>query len=130
MLQKETKVKTADNTGVAVLKCIHIKKKKKKIGFIGDLIYLIIKKIKREKNLKKKKIYFGLIINTKIQTYRKNGIFLKSDKNQVLLLNKENNQFLGTRLYSPVFKEIRLLVDGKKRIMRYEKIVSLAKSFI
>lgn len=130
MLQKETKIRTADNTGVHTLKCIHIKKKKQKYGYVGDLIYLVINKLKKQKNLIKKQIYFGLIITSKFYLYRKDGIFLFSNKNRVLLLNKENMNFLGTRIYGPVYKEIRLIVDGKKKVVRYEKILSLTKKLL
>lgn len=130
MLQKETVVKSADNTGVKSLKCIHIEKKKQKIASIGDLIYLVVKKFIKKKNLVKKKIYFGLVINIKQYVYRQDGFYIKSDLNQVLLLSKENKQFLGTRIYSPIYKELRFIVEGKKNIIRYEKIISIAKKLI
>lgn len=130
MIQKETVVKSADNTGVRYLKCIHIEKKKKKIASIGDLIYVVVKKFIKKKNLIKKKIYFGLLINIKQNIFRQNGFYIKSDYNQVLVLSKENKQFLGTRIYSPIYKELLYIVEGKKNIVRYEKIVSLAKKLI
>lgn len=130
MIQKETIVRSADNTGVRFLKCIHIEKKKKKIASIGDLIYIVVKKFIKKKNLIKKKIYFGLLITLKQHTFRKNGFYIKSDLNQVVILSKDNKQFLGTRIYSPIYKELRFIIEGKKNISRYEKIVSLAKKLI
>lgn len=120
---------SSDNTGVRLLKCIHIKGTKK-YGYIGDLINIVVNKFKSKKKLYKKNIYYGLIIATKRKVYRADGIFLKSDFNRVLVLNKETNQFLGTRIYGPVYKEIRQIKDGKKKLVRYEKIVSLAKKMI
>jgi ribosomal protein L14 len=129
MLQKETKILTLDNSGVHSLKCIHVNSNKK-YGFVGDLLSVVIKKFKIKKKLFKKQIYFGLIICSKINTYRLDGMFIKSDFNRILVLNKESNSFLGTRLYGPIYKEIRQDVYGKKRLLKYEKIVSLSKKII
>lgn len=129
MLQKESKITSSDNTGVRLLKCIHINGNKK-YGNIGDLINIVVNKFKSKKKLIKKQIYYGLIITTKQNTYRGEGIYLKADCNKVLVLNKETKQFIGTRIYGPVYKEIRQLKDGKKRLLRYEKIVALTKKII
>ena len=129
MLQKETKILSSDNTGVGLLQCIHVQNKKK-YGTIGDILNVVVKKFKVQKNLVKKQIYCGLIICLKSIVYRLNGIYVKSDQNRVLLLNRESLQFLGTRIYTPVYKEIRQFTVGKKKLLRYEKIVSLTKKFI
>jgi len=128
MLQKETKIKNSDNTGVKLLKCINIKGNKK-YGLVGDLLSIVVNKFKMKKKLFKKHIYYGLIISTANFYYRKDGVFIKSDINRILVLNKDK-VFLGTRIYGPIYKEIRRLVDGKKKLVRYEKVVSLAKKTI
>ena len=78
MLQKESKITSSDNTGVRLLKCIHINGNKK-YGNIGDLINIVVNKFKSKKKLIKKQIYYGLIITTKQNTYRGEGIYLKAD---------------------------------------------------
>jgi len=128
MLQKETKIINADNTGVKLLKCINIKGNKK-YGLIGDLLSIVVNKFRMKKKLLKKHIYYGLVISTISYSYRLEGIFIKSDLNRLVVLNKDN-QFLGTRIYGPIYKEIRRIVDGKKKIIRYEKVVSLSKKII
>ena len=128
MLQKETKIINSDNTGVKLLKCINVRGNKK-YGMIGDLLNVVVNKFRMKKKLLKKQIYYGLVISTVIQSYRLDGIFIKSDFNRILVLSKDK-QFLGTRIYGPIYKEIRYLVDGKKKLVRYEKIVSLAKKTI
>jgi large subunit ribosomal protein L14 len=128
MLQKETKISTLDNTGVKLLKCIHINSNKK-YAFVGDLLSLVVNKFRSKKKLKKKQIYYGLLVNSKFQQYREEGIYIVSDKNKVVLLSNENYQFLGTRIYGPIYKEIINITEGKKKI-RYEKIISLAKKLI
>jgi len=129
MLQKETKISSSDNTGVKLLKCIHVSFNKK-YAYVGDLLSLVITKFRSKKKLKKKQIYYGLLIASKFSKYRIEGIYIVSDKNKVLLLNVENKQFLGTRIYGPIYKEIRNIIDGGKKKIRYEKIVSLAKKSI
>jgi large subunit ribosomal protein L14 len=128
MLQKETKIVNSDNTGVKLLKCINIKGNKK-YGLIGDLLSIVVNKFRMKKKLLKKHIYYGLVISTISYLYRLEGIFIKSDSNRLVILNKDK-QFLGTRIYGPIYKEIRRIVDGKKKIIRYEKVVSLSKKTI
>lgn len=128
MLQKETKIMNSDNTGVKLLKCINIKGNKK-YGLVGDLLSIVVNKFRMKKKLLKKHIYYGLVISTINPYYRLEGVFIKSDANRLLVLNKDK-QFLGTRIYGPIYKEIRRIVDGKKKIIRYEKVVSLAKKTI
>lgn len=118
----------SDNTGVKLLKCINIKGNKK-YGLVGDLLSIVVNKFRMKKKLLKKHIYYGLVISTINPYYRLEGVFIKSDANRLLVLNKDK-QFLGTRIYGPIYKEIRRIVDGKKKIIRYEKVVSLAKKTI
>jgi ribosomal protein L14 len=81
--------------------------------------------------LVKKKIYYGLIISTKIPLYRKDGIIVKSDFNRMVLLSSENLQFLGTRIYGPIYKEIVNITDKKKKkTQKYAKVVSYAGGII
>jgi ribosomal protein L14 len=81
--------------------------------------------------LVKKKIYYGIIISTKSILYRIDGTFIKSDYNRIVLLARENLKFLGTRIYGPIYKEIRLITDKKKKkTQKYPKVVSYAKNLI
>jgi ribosomal protein L14 len=69
MLQKETKIINADNTGVKLLKCINIKGNKK-YGLIGDLLSIVVNKFRMKKKLLKNHIYYGLVICTLGYCYR------------------------------------------------------------
>jgi large subunit ribosomal protein L14 len=129
MLQKESKLRIFDNTGARTVKCINVRQKKKR-AFIGDLITIVITKFKAKKKLIKKQLYYGLVVCTNFFLYRPDGIRLKTDSNRIFILNKGSKLFLGTRVYGPVYREIRQIVDGKKKLLRYEKIVSLAKKTI
>ena len=90
MLQKETKLRPVDNSGVRWVKCIRVLGKQKKYGFVGDLLLVLIQSFKKKKKLVKKKIYYGLIISTKAILYRIDGTFIKSDYNRIVLLAREN----------------------------------------
>ena len=122
MIQKKTKLKIYDNSGVKISECIHIIKKKKKIAILGDQILVAVKKLDIHKKIDKKAIYTNLIIGQKKIKKRKNGTFIKFDVNKALLLSK-TLKFLGTRVYGPIIKEIRT----KNNFSQYKKIISYSK---
>jgi ribosomal protein L14 len=128
MLQKESKLTTADNTGVHHVKCIHVPKRK--YAFVGDLIDVVVKKFNLEKTVVKKQIYYGLILTVKFRIYRQSGIFIKANFNKLVLLNKETKKFLGTSINAPAFKEILIFTKGKKKVLRFEKVVSCISKLV
>lgn len=131
MLQEKTKLRSFDNSGARWVKCIRVIGKKKKFGFIGDLLAVIVQSFKFKKKLIKKKIYYGLIVSMKSRLFRKNGLIIKSDSNRIVLLAKENLQFLGTRIYGPIYKEIVMITDKKKRRTQcYAKVIAYARGLI
>lgn len=131
MLQKETKLRPYDNAGIRLVKCIRVIGKNRKFGYVGDLLAVVIQKFKLKKKLKKKKIYYGLIISMKVPLCRKDGIIIKSFYNRIVLLAPENLKFLGTRIYGPIYKEIINITDKKKKkTQKYGKVVSYARGII
>lgn len=122
MIQKKTRLKIYDNSGAKITECVHIIKKKKNIATLGDKILVAIKKLDVHKKINKKSLYYNLIIGQKKIKKRKNGTFIKFDKNRSLLISKAM-KFLGTRVYGPVVKEIRL----KDKSSQYKKIISYSK---
>jgi large subunit ribosomal protein L14 len=131
MLQKETKVRTVDNTGVRWVKCIRILGKQKKYATIGDLLLVFIQSFRFKKNIEKKKMYYGLVITMKTLLARPDGIYIKADFNRIVLIAKDSLKFLGTRIYGPIYKEIRYITDKKKKKTQiFPKVVSYAKSVI
>jgi len=124
MLIKGSVLKAADNSGAKLLKCIDILSKKNAIAIIGDTILVVVKNFAHKKKLKKKVIYFGLLVTTKQYIQRLDGIFIKFCSNRALIFSKQF-KFLGTRIYGGVSKDIRVkmnlgVIDKKK----YQKIVS------
>jgi large subunit ribosomal protein L14 len=131
MLQKETKLRPYDNAGIRLVKCIRVLGKSRNFGFVGDLVAVVIQKFKVKKKLKKKKIYYGLVISMKVPLCRKDGIIIKSAYNRIVLLASENLKFLGTRIYGPIYKEIVNITDKKKKsTQKYAKVVSYARGIV
>ena len=119
MIYKETILKNADNSGIIWSKCINVSGKcNKNTARLGDRVLISVFRAKAKKNNKKKK-YHGLVISVKKFTKRKDGSYIKFFKNKVLLLS-DQLKFLGTRVYGPIPKEIR--VDDKEVL--YKKIIS------
>ncbi len=122
MISFKTKLRSADNTGAQILQCIKIYGGFwRKTASLGDLILVRSKKLKDQKKLEKKKMYFGLIVARKKKTYRKDGSFIRFDYNKVLLFN-DQNKFLGTRVYGPLCREIR----GGRNEVKYKQIISFS----
>lgn len=114
----------ADNSGVKLMKCIRIPGGSfQKVAGLGQLIRVSIKRLDRsKKKVQKKKIYNALIVGLKYKTRRKDGTFVKFDKNRALILS-EQNKFMGTRVYGPLCKEIR----GGIKEVKYRKIIAYSK---
>ena len=117
MIKKLTKLKVADNSGVKLVQCIHVKGS---VGSIGDLITVSIKESKGNSKISKGQVHKSIIIRTKQNFSRKDGSVLSFDDNAVVLLDSKNS-IVGTRVFGPVPREVG--VKG------YNKILSAA-SFI
>jgi len=114
----------ADNSGAQICQCIHIYGGiKRRHAKLGDTILIAIKNLKHKKKIDRKKVYFGLIIASTVKTSRIDGSYLKYDFNKVLVLNLQN-KFLGSRIYSPICKELR----GGKNEVKYKQILSYNRS--
>jgi len=97
----------SDNSGAKMASCIKILKPiNAKYANIGDIVKVSIKKNSLSK-IKKGSIYNALIIRTKSGIFRKNGFFLKFNKNCIILLN-EKNECIGTRIFGHVPYEVCL----------------------
>ena len=125
MISVESKLKSADNSGAKILKCIKILGNfKKRVAKSGEIILVSVKKLDRKKKIKKKNVYLGLIISTKWKTRRLDGTFFSSKNNRVLLLS-ETHKFLGTRVYGFISKEIR---STKNNLEKFKKIISYSRA--
>jgi large subunit ribosomal protein L14 len=124
MIKKESIVYSADNSGAKFLKCIDVLNKRNSVAVIGDTILVSVKHFIHRKRLKKKTIYFGLLVTARKYTYRIDGSIIKFCTNRVLVFSKQF-KFLGTRIYGGISKDIRIklnsgVIDKKK----YQKVLS------
>ena len=118
MVQMQTRLKVADNTGAKEVMCIKvIGGSKRRYASLGDIIICSVKVAMPGGNAKKKEVIRAVIVRIKKDYMRKDGSTIKFDDNAVVLVDK-NNQPRGTRIFGPVARELR-----EKNFM---KIVSLA----
>ena len=126
MIQQQTVLKVADNSGAKTVRCIKVLGGfKKKIAKLGDTVIVSVQKLrnrsKKTSKIKKKEVCKALIIRTK-STYRKNtGISLGFNDNAVVLINKQGNP-IGTRILGPIPKMLQ-----KKSL---QKFISIANGLI
>lgn len=118
MIQQETILKSADNSGAKILKCIKVLGgSKKRYGYIGDIVVCSVKEAIPNSNIKKRQVVKAVIVRTKFPTRRKDGTLIRFDENAAVIIDKQNNP-VGTRIFGPVARELR-----DKDFM---KIISLA----
>ncbi|MCM0158244.1 50S ribosomal protein L14 [Candidatus Nardonella dryophthoridicola] len=123
MIQEQTILNVADNSGAKKVLCIKVLGgSKKKYGYIGDIIKIAVKSINSKSKIKKGSVLNAVIIRTKNKIYRKlENIFIKFDDNSCILLN-ENKLPIGTRIFGPIPKELRN--------KNFNKIISLSEEII
>lgn len=121
MIQTQTYLKVADNTGAKTLMCIRILGNNKKIGNIGDIFVGVVKEATPNMSIKRSSIVKAVIVRTKKIIKRKDGTTLKFDDNAAVIINQESSP-RGSRVLGPVAREIR-----EKNFL---KIISLASEVI
>jgi len=118
MIQMQTILKVADNTGAKSIMCIKVLGgSKKQYAEIGDVIKVSIKDAAPRGRVKKGEVYNAVIVRTAKGVRRIDGSLLKFDDNAAVLLNNKLEP-IGTRIFGPVTRELRNV--------RFMKIVSLA----
>ena len=118
MIQQESRLKIADNSGAKAVLCIRVLGcTKKRYASLGDRIVVTIKNALPNGNIKKGSVSNAVVVRTKKEIKRKDGSYIRFEDNAAILLN-ENDEPRGTRVFGPVARELR-----QKKFM---KIVSLA----
>ncbi|HEX5643631.1 MAG TPA: 50S ribosomal protein L14 [Thermoleophilia bacterium] len=118
MIQVETRLRVADNTGAREILCIRIRGgSKRRYGTVGDIIVGTVKVATPGGSVKKGDVVRAVIVRTKKEYGRKDGTYIAFDENAAVLIDNQNNP-RGTRIFGPVARELR-----EKNFM---KIVSLA----
>lgn len=122
MIQTETYLDVADNSGAKTVMCIKVLGgSKRRYASIGDLIKVSVKDAVPNGKVKKGDVYLAVVVRTAKEVRRSDGSAIRFDGNAVVLLNPQE-QPLGTRIFGPVTRELR----GEK----FTKIISLAQEVI
>jgi large subunit ribosomal protein L14 len=118
MIQMQTILEVADNSGAKKVQCIKVLGgSKRKVASVGDVIVVSVKEAIPRGKVKKGTVQRAVIVRTAKDIKRNDGSTIRFDKNAAVLINKQNEP-VGTRIFGPVVRELRA--------KRFMKIVSLA----
>ncbi|MCK4554216.1 50S ribosomal protein L14 [Candidatus Parcubacteria bacterium] len=119
MIQKESKLKIADNTGAKIVQCIGVLGgTKKRYARVGEIITVTVKQAVPHSMVKKSDILPAVIVRTKKEIRRKDGSYVRFDDNACVIIDKKTKEPKGTRIFGPIPREVRRA--------GYFKIASLA----
>lgn len=122
MIQQETRMAVADNTGAREVMCVKVLGgSRRRTAGIGDVIICSVKSVIPGSEIKKKAVVRAVVVRTKSPTRRADGSYVRFDANAVVLVDAEGNP-RGTRIFGAVARELR---DKS-----YMKIVSLANEVV
>ncbi len=128
MIQQQTYLDIADNTGAKQAMCIKVLrgsssrgKYKRKVAHVGDIIICAVKKAMPAGEIKQGEVVRCVVVRTKHAIHRPDGSYVRFDRNAAVVIDKENNP-RGTRIFGAVARELR-----EKNFM---KIVSLASEVV
>lgn len=118
MIQSESRLNCADNSGAKEVLCIRVLGgTRRRYASVGDKIVVTVKHAMPNSNAKKGMVTKAVVVRTKKEVRRADGSYIRFDDNAVVLLN-EGGEMRGTRIFGPVARELRE--------KQYMKIVSLA----
>lgn len=118
MIQTETRLRVADNSGAKVVSCIKVLGgSKRRYASVGDIIVVAVKEAMPNSKVKKGEVVRAVIVRTAKEIRRVDGSHIKFDDNSAVLIS-EQGEPIGTRIFGPVARELR----AKK----FMKIISLA----
>jgi len=118
MIQTQTRLKVADNSGAKSLLCIKVLGgSRRRYASVGDVVVVSVKEAMPNSKVRKGDVMRAVVVRTKKELRRADGSYIKFDDNSAVLIN-EQNEPVGTRIFGPVARELR-----PKNFM---KIISLA----
>jgi large subunit ribosomal protein L14 len=118
MIQMQSKMEVADNSGAKVVKCIKVLGGSKRVSAgVGDIIVVAVQQAIAGSKVKKGDVKKAVIVRTVYPLRREDGSYIRFDKNSVVLIN-QGNEPVGTRIFGPVARELRA--------KNFTKICSLA----
>ncbi len=118
MIQMQSRLDVADNSGARSVQCIKVLGgSKRKVAGVGDIIVVSVKEAIPRGRVKKGDIHHAVIVRTAKEIKRNDGTSIRFDNNAAVLINKQKEP-IGTRIFGPVTRELRA--------KQFMKIVSLA----
>ncbi|MBT5072433.1 MAG: 50S ribosomal protein L14 [Kordiimonadaceae bacterium] len=118
MIQMQTNLDVADNSGARRVQCIKVLGgSKRKVAGVGDVIVVSVKEAIPRGRVKKGEVHRAVIVRTRKDVQRVDGTTIRFDSNAAVLVNKQNEP-IGTRIFGPVVRELRAA--------NHMKIISLA----
>jgi large subunit ribosomal protein L14 len=122
MIQAETRLTVADNSGAKTLYCIKVLGgSRRRYASVGDIIVVSVKEAIPNAKVKKGDVLKAVVVRTKKEIRRPDGSFIRFDDNSAVVIN-QNREPIGTRIFGPVARELRA--------KRFMKIISLAPEVI
>jgi large subunit ribosomal protein L14 len=122
MIQAETRLTVADNSGAKQVYCIKVLGgSKRRYASVGDVIVVSVKEAIPNSKVKKGEVVKAVVVRTKKEIRRPDGTFIRFDDNSAVLINAQREP-IGTRIFGPVARELRA--------HRFMKIISLAPEVI
>ncbi len=122
MIQNETNLVVADNSGAKKVRVIHVLGgTRRRYARIGDVVVVSVKSAIPGGIVKKKEISRAVVVRTKKEYRRKDGTYIRFDENAVVLINAQGEP-RGTRIFGPIARELR--------DKQYTKIISLAPEVV
>ena len=119
MIQVQSMLKVADNTGAKTVKCIRVLGGyKKRYAHVGDRIIVVAKTAVPHSSTKKSDILLAVVVRTKKEIAREDGTYLRFDENACVVIDKKSGEPKGSRIFGPIPREVRKA--------GYIKIASLA----
>ena len=123
MIQTQSELKIADNTGVRLIKVLSVRGALKgggyqKTGGIGDIVSASVKKALPNSAISEHEKIHAVIVRTKKEKRRKDGSYIKFDDNAAVIIDMKNKNPIGTRILGPVARELKAF--------GFNKIISLA----
>lgn len=122
MIQMQSRLNVADNTGAKEVMCIKVLGgSRRRFASLGDVIICSVKSVIPGSEVKKKAVVRGVIVRQRAPSRRSDGSYVRFDSNAVVLIDKDNNP-RGTRIFGAVARELRE--------RKFTKIVSLANEVV
>jgi large subunit ribosomal protein L14 len=118
MIQMQTTLQAADNSGAKKIQCIKVLGgSRRRYASLGDIIVVTVKEAIPRAKVKKGEVHRAVVVRTAKEVRREDGTYIKFDDNAAVLLNKQEEP-IGTRIFGPVARELRT--------KKFKRITSLA----